>query len=169
MYNRYGDISKFVTNPEHLVITEDKSVFISREEDYDIMVDLEDCCDSFENIKPFIVTVAKHVCELDNTVQRFHNTMRFNGKPLGLANLPSPRGILRFDFNKCMVKCNQEREFSFKLELIYIENPNSAALVYWATNENNEFVAEFEYKNGKFFLRKYGMIDLIPDDWDTSD
>ena len=166
MYDRYGDISKFITDPDRLVMEHDKSVYISREEDYDIWVDMEACCEYFEKIKPFIVTVAKHICEMDNTVQRFHYTMRFNDKPLGLAKLPSPRGILRYDFNRCMVRGAKDEAFSFILAPVYIEKPDRVTLVYWATNENNQFDAEFEYKDGKFFLRRYGMIDLIPDDWD---
>lgn len=168
MYDRYGDISKFITDPNLLVMTEEKSVYISRTEDYDITVELEDCLCSFENIKPFIVTVAEHVCEMDNTIQRFHGTMRFSGEPLGPARLPSPPGVLRYDFNKCMIRKSRESEFMFELAMIYIERLNSAALVYWAVDKNDEFAAEFEYKDGKFFLRKYGMIDLIPDDWDRA-
>lgn len=168
MYDRYGDMSKFITDPDRLVMTDEKSVYISRPENYDVTVELEDCICPFEIIKPFIVTVAENICEMDNTVQRFHNTMRFNGKPLGLAKLPSSPGVLRYDFNKCMVRGNRESEFLFILAMIYIEQPNSAALVYWATDKNDEFVAEFEYKDGKFLLRKYGMIDLIPDDWERS-
>ena len=38
-FNRYGDLSKFITDPDLLQVTEDESVYISNENDYDIAVD----------------------------------------------------------------------------------------------------------------------------------
>lgn len=35
-FNRYGDLSKFITDPDLLQVTEDESVYISNENDYDI-------------------------------------------------------------------------------------------------------------------------------------
>lgn len=167
MYDRYGDISKFITDPDRLEIADGECVYISGERDYDIAVDLEGCYDTFENVKPFIALIAKHVCELDNTVLRFNNTTRFNDKPLKLAKLPCPEGFLRYDYSGCIEKTHEEeREFHFILSLIFIDKPNFVTFDYWATNMNNQLSAVFEYKDGRFFLRQFGMIDLIPDDWD---
>ena len=47
-FNRYGDLSKFITDPDLLQVTEDESVYISNENDYDIAVDLESCYASFD-------------------------------------------------------------------------------------------------------------------------
>lgn len=41
MYDRYGDISKFKTDPNKLEITDYGYVYISGENDYDITVDME--------------------------------------------------------------------------------------------------------------------------------
>lgn len=41
MYNRYHDIRKFITDPEKLQMMNGSEVYISSEEDYDIVVDLE--------------------------------------------------------------------------------------------------------------------------------
>ena len=53
MYNRYHDIKKFVTDPEKLQIVNGSEVYISSEEDYDIVVDLAGHIADFEGLKPF--------------------------------------------------------------------------------------------------------------------
>ena len=55
MYNRYGDISKFIIDMEQLCIVEDGYIYISKEEDYDIAVDMESCYGSLDEVKSFIV------------------------------------------------------------------------------------------------------------------
>ena len=76
LYNRYGDISKFIIDMEQLCIADDGYVYISKEEDYDIAVDMESCYGSLDEVKSFIVFLAKHICELDNLVQRFNQKKR---------------------------------------------------------------------------------------------
>ncbi len=71
-FNRYGDLSKFITDQDLLQVTEDESVYISNENDYDIAVDLESCYAPFDEVKPFIAFLATQICELDNIAQRFH-------------------------------------------------------------------------------------------------
>lgn len=71
MYNRYHDIKKFITDPEKLQIVNSSEVYISSEENYDIVVDLAGHIADFEGLKPFIVLVAQSLCELDNTAQKF--------------------------------------------------------------------------------------------------
>lgn len=73
MYDRYSDITKFITDSSQLKIEYGSYVYISKEEDYDIAVDLDENIDKFEALKPFIVFLAKHICELDNITQRFWN------------------------------------------------------------------------------------------------
>lgn len=72
MYNRYHDIKKFVTDPEKLQIVNGSEVYISSEEDYDIVVDLKEHKEEFESLKPFIAFIARNICELDNTAQKFN-------------------------------------------------------------------------------------------------
>ena len=108
-FNRYGDISKFITDPDLLQVTGDECVYISNENDYDIAVDLETCYASFDEVKPFIAFLATQICELDNAAQRFHRKKRV---------------------------------------------------------KNSQLEVVFEYKENKFFLRTYGAIDNIPDNWE---
>ena len=98
MYNRYGDISKFIIDMEQLCIADDGYIYISEEEDYDIAVDMESCYGSLDEVKSFIVFLAKHICELDNLVQRFNQKKRVKNGGRGYVCLPSPIGLLRFDY-----------------------------------------------------------------------
>ena len=94
MYNRYGDISKFIINMEQLSIADDGYVYISKEEDHGIAVDMESCYGSLDEVKSFIVFI-KHICELDNLVQRFTPKKRIKNGGRGYVCLPSLIGLLR--------------------------------------------------------------------------
>ena len=172
MYDRYGDISKFITDPEKLELVDNEYVYISGENDYDITVDLDGCYGSFNEVKPFIAFVAEHINELDNTVQRFNKQKRVRKNGYSAGKLPSPIGITRFDYNKSMedepdIQTRESKGFPFELEVIYIEKPNFITLDYWCTEYNSQFDVIFEYKDGEFFLRKFGAFELIPDDWEA--
>lgn len=166
MYNRYGDISKFITDENQLCPENDEYVYLSREEDYDIAVDMESCYGSLDEVRPFLVFLAKHICELDNLVQRFNQCHRM--KRTGYVCLPSPDWVLRFDYMQSMEKDSSahKKEFPFDLSIIYIENPDNIVFDYWCTNKNTQLDVTFEFKEGKFFLRKYGSFDCIPDNWE---
>jgi len=71
MYNRYNNIEKFIIDPNKLQMVNGSEVYISSEENYNIVVDLQGHTDEFEQLKPFIITVVQNVCELDNTAQKF--------------------------------------------------------------------------------------------------
>jgi len=73
MYNRYSDIKKFVTDPSKLQIVNGSEVYISSEENYDIVIDLQGHTEEFEQLKPFITLIAQSICDLDNTAQKFDN------------------------------------------------------------------------------------------------
>lgn len=168
MYNRYEDISKFIIDIDQLCVADDGYVYISKQQDYDIAVDMESCYGSFDEVKSFIVFLAKHICELDNLVQRFNQKKRIrNG---GCVCLPSPGGILRFDYSQSMENdpIPQKKEFPFELEIIYIEKPNRIVFDYWSTINCTQLDVTFEYKENKFFLRKYGSFDCIPDNWEET-
>ena len=137
MYNRYHDIKKFVTDPEKLQIVNGSEVYISSEEDYDIVVDLKEHKEEFESLKPFIAFIARNICELDNTAQKFN----------------------RLD--------SGESRFPFDLELIFID-VSHVILEYWGTEVNTQFDVVFEYSKDKFTLKKFGMIQDIPADWEKA-
>ena len=81
-FNRYGDLSKFITDPDLLQVTGDECIYISNENDYDIAVDLETCYASFDEVKPFITFLATQIYELDNAAQRFHRKKRVKNSQL---------------------------------------------------------------------------------------
>ena len=81
-FNRYGDLSKFITDPDLLQVTGDECIYISNANDYDIAVDLETCYASFDEVKPFITFLATQIYELDNAAQRFHRKKRVKNSQL---------------------------------------------------------------------------------------
>lgn len=168
MYNRYGDISKFIIDMEQLYVADDGCVYISKQKDYCIAVDMESCYGSLDEVKPFIAFLAKHICELDNLVQRFNQKKRIKNGGHGYVSLPSHRGILRFDYSQSMENdpTPQEKAFPFELSIIYMEEPNSIVFDYWSTINSTQLDVTFEYKENKFFLRKFGSFDCIPDNWE---
>ncbi len=167
-FNRYGDISKFITDPDLLQVTGDECVYISNENDYDIAVDLETCYASFDEVKLFIAFLATQICELDNAAQRFHRKKRVKNGGRGYVSLPSPAGTYRIDYSQSMEDnpAPQEEEFHFILVFIYMEEKKRVSFDYWCTTENSQLEVVFEYKENKFFLRTYGAIDNIPDNWE---
>ena len=167
-FNRYGDLSKLITDQDLLQVTEDESVYISNENDYDIAVDLESCYAPFDEVKPFIAFLATQICELDNIAQRFHRKKRVKNNGRGYVRLPSPTGTYRIDYSQSMEDnpAPQEVKFSFILAFIYMEEKNRISFDYWCTTRNSQLEVVFEYKENKFFLRTYGAIDNIPDNWE---
>lgn len=139
MYNRYKDISKFITDPSEWTLDCNGFVYISGEDDYDIAVDFERCFCSLEELKPFITLVVEHLNELDNTVRRFDN------KQHGFSPL---------------------RETRDYLNLISFPKPCFVTLEYVCTDVNSQFDVLFEYKNDRFYLKKFGLLKDIPEDWD---
>ena len=136
MYNRYGDIEKFITDTDKLKMDKDGGVYISEEEDYGIIVDLEEQMERFEELKPAIVEVAKHICELDNMVQKYYRK-----------------------------RCNNA-DLEDYLALVYIDEPNIITFTYWGARMNTEYLAVFEQKDDRFILKSVGMDNNIPADWD---
>ncbi len=167
-FNRYGDLSKLITDQDLLQVTEDESVYISNENDYDIAVDLESCYAPFDEVKPFIAFLATQICELDNIAQWFHRKKRVKNNGRGYVRLPSPTGMYRIDYSQSMEDnpAPQEVKFSFILAFVYMEEKNRISFDYWCTTRNSQLEVVFEYKENKFFLRTYGAIDNIPGNWE---
>ena len=138
MYDRYADMEKFITDPDKLQIVNGSEVYISSEYDYDIAVDLQGHVEEFERLKPFIVFVAKSICELDNTVQKFDSQHNWIG--------PSA-------------------QFHYDIAVVFIDDPY-IILEYWGTEENTQFDVVFEHDKGKFFLKSFGTIQDIPENWE---
>ena len=171
MYDRYGDITKFITDPEKLSAVNGECR-ISDVSDYDIVVDVEDCYGDFNEVKPFIALISKHINDLDNTVQRFDKRKRVRQNGYSEGRLPSHNGITRYDYSKSMedepdIQKREAKTFPFVIGVIYLIKPNFVMLDYWCTEYNSQFDVVFEYKDGGFYMRSFGAFDLIPDDWEA--
>lgn len=132
LLNRYGDISKFVTDPAKLELKFGEEVTMS--EDYHIVFDMEDAPCSFEELRTFIADLAKDICELDNIARKFsiHEGKDFSGYQIFSVSMDE-------DYKIC--------------------------LIYDSTKVANVCEVWFEKKGGKYFLRKFGWVSEIPDDW----
>lgn len=139
-YNRYGNNKKFILDVNELKIVDGSYVYISKEEDYDIAIDLDDRVSEFEKLKQYIVFVAEHICELDNITQKFN----YRSYP-------------------------EEKEFTDILSVVYIDEPDIIALEYLGATVNTQYLVEFKYEEHRFKLKSFGMVKDIPDDWDKQE
>lgn len=167
MFDRYGDITKFITEPDKLIYDGVMFVSISDMNDYDIRFDLDSRFGSFDEQKTFIAFLAGHICEMDNTVQRFANSRCLQD------------GISEFTYSKYpqnikIITEPKEAECDYRLDFISRTNSlkNRGAnyvfitLDYCVPKSNSQFDAIFEYVDGRFHLRRFKNIIEIPDDWD---
>lgn len=150
MYNRYGDLSKFITDADQLCTENDGYVYISKEEDYDIAVDMESCYGSLDEVRAFLVFLAKHICELDNLVQRFNQKNRM--KKSGYVCLPHPIGVLRFDYLQSMEKepDPQKRSFPLTSQLFISRNQISLSLITGAPTKIRSLTSPLNTKRSSF-------------------
>lgn len=75
---------------DQLCVADDGYVYVSKQEDYNIAVDMESSYGSLDEVKSFIFYLAKHICELDNLVQRFNQKKRIKDGGRGYVCLPKP-------------------------------------------------------------------------------
>ena len=128
MYDRYNDIDKFITDPDKFRVINGSEVYISSEDNYNIAVDLQGHTEEFEQLKPFIVLVAKNICRLDNIVQKFERQQNRNGA---------------------------SSQFLYNIAVVFIDDPY-IIFEYWGTEENTQFDVVFEYDKEKFYYENYG-------------
>ena len=132
---RYGDLSKFITDPDGLELDQHALVYLSAEDDYDIAVDLERQKEKFDALRPYIAFVAKNICRLDDLVQRYDRERERGGG-----------------------------RFPYSLNLVYVDKP-CIILEYCGMIENTTFDVVFRQENGKFILESFGMRHSLPPDW----
>ena len=141
-YDRYSDLTKFITDPAKLRLTPAGEVCLSREEDYDIVADLGRRAGEFEALRPVLARLAENLCALDNTAQRFNRLVL--------------KGGWRFPYDLAVVTLPGQE----------------VVLEYWGREENTTFRAAFaEAAEGGFRLVSFGTWgpDRIPPDWDKAD
>ena len=132
---RYGDLSKFITDPDGLELDQHALVYLSAEDDYDIAVDLERQEEKFDTLRPYIAFVAKNICRLDDLVQRYDRERERGGG-----------------------------RFPYSLNLVYVDKP-CLILEYCGMIENTTFDVVFRQEDGKFILESFGMRNNLPPDW----
>ncbi|MDE5591292.1 MAG: hypothetical protein K2J60_19470 [Acetatifactor sp.] len=132
--NRYGNLEKFITDPDKLVLNNGEEVIMSGYGDYCITFDMEDAPCGFEELRGFIAQLAKEICELDNIVQKY--------------------------------ACHEGGTMTdYELSVVCLDKDYNVHLVYEGTKVANVCEVMFEKKNGRYYLRKFGWVVDIPDDW----
>ena len=124
MYHRYQDLSRFVTDMERLKITEGRFAVLSEEEDYDIVVDLEESFAPLEELKPMLAELEPQISEMDAMVQKYAE------EHWGMS------------------------EFPYHLEFIEIPDQNGLKALYWTDDPAAAGpIAWFFRKEGRYCLQ----------------
>lgn len=119
-------------------MTNDAEVVIYRESKWEneIVICLGDQADRFEELKPFIILTAENLCKMDYMAQKYE-----------------------YD-------CDSSFADHFGIAYICLDALEKVILTYYGTIENTEFDVAFQYLNGMFILKSFGMVKDIPPDWD---
>ena len=66
IHKRYNNKSKLIADANNLQLTNGTEVMIYREDQWhdDVVVDLEEQAEKFEELKPLIVFVAENLCKM---------------------------------------------------------------------------------------------------------
>ena len=119
-----------------LKLTEDALVLIyyGDKRYNEVTIDLEGEESKFEELKPYIIFVAKNLCKMDCIAQKY----------------------------------SRDSEFAYRYEVAYIclNVKDIISLRYYGMIENTEFDVVFQYVNGDFILKSFGMVKNIPLNWD---
>lgn len=136
---RYNDKSKLITDVNKFQLTNETEVVIYQEDERhnDVAVDLEGQAERFEELKPLIKLVAENLCKMDCIAQKYDKSDDFTD--------------------------------NFEAAYIYFDSdmPDKIILTYDGTTVNTEFDVVFQYTEGAFLLKSFGMVKDIPADWDS--
>lgn len=138
IYERYKDTEKLIVDANELKLADDALVLIYHEDKWydDVFVDLEGQDVSFEKLKPFIIFAAKNLAEMDVIAQKYS----------------ALHGDSRFVDD-------------YEAAYIYLDVPDRIRLRYYGMTQNTEYDVVFQYINGEFTLKSFGMKKDIPPDW----
>lgn len=137
---RYTDKEKLIADPDELKLTDGTLVQIYQEDKWygEVFVDLEDSADEFETLKPYIVSAAEKLCEMDTIVQRYS----------------ASRGDSRFSDH-------------YDVAYVCLDKPDGIRLTYYGTCVNTMFDVCFQCENNKLILKSCGLVKNIPPDWES--
>ncbi|MFI3201485.1 MAG: hypothetical protein R3Y54_08160 [Eubacteriales bacterium] len=136
-FNRYGDISKFISDESKLAIVKDPKkedggfITISSNKDYyiDFALDFEQV-NKLDELKEFILLIIHNIGAMDNMVLKYY------------------------------------KNFSdYELNVIYIEEQNKIVLDYWSAVDCNQCEVVFCYENNTFTLKAFGNVFDIPNEY----
>lgn len=137
---RYNDKKRLMQNEDELKLTHRTMVELYRgntEED-EVSLDLEEHAAQFEELKPYIIYVARNLAKMDTIVQTF--------------------SARKTDTNFA------ER---FIISYITWKAPDILCITYFGTLENTEFDAVFQCVEDTFILKSCGAMKDIPQDWEN--
>lgn len=138
IHERYTDTAKRITNSEQLELTDTGEVLIYCGDKWhgEVTVNLQGREDQFEELKQVIVYIAKNLCKIDLTAQRY-NALYGDGK----------------------------FAYSYEMAYICLEPSDKISVRYYGIQENTEFDVVFQCANEEFRLKSFGMMKNIPPDW----
>lgn len=136
---RYTDSSKLIVDVNELKLTKQDTVLIYCEDEShdEIAVNLGAQAEKFEELKPYIIFIAKNLCKMDSIAQRY-----------------------------TALHGNSSFADDYEIAYICLDAPDKIRLGYYGINENTEFDVVFQHINGDFILKSFGMVKDIPPDWD---
>lgn len=140
LLKRYYDKKNLIMDENALQLSNNAEVLIYREDAWypEVTVDLKGREETFEELKPRIVFVANHLCEMDYIAQKY-SALRDNN--CGFAD-------------------------GYVVAYVCLRKPDLISLTYYGTVENTEFDVVFQYMNDKFVLKSFGMVKDIGTGWD---
>lgn len=140
LLKRYHDKKNLIMDENALQLSNTAEVLIYRGDAWytEVTVDLKGREEKFQELKPWIVFVANHLCEMDYIAQRY-SALRDNN--CGFAD-------------------------GYVVAYISLREPDLICLTYYGVVENTEFDVVFQYTNDKFVLKSFGMVKDIDPNWD---
>ena len=79
LHKRYTDNTKLISNADELQLTNQTEVVIYRKDKWqdEIIVDLEEQAENFEQLKPYIAYIAQNLSNMDCMVQKYSKEPKF--------------------------------------------------------------------------------------------
>ena len=140
IYKRYKDADKLIVDADGLKLSDDALVLIYHEDKWydDVLMDLEGQTVSFEKLKPYIIFAAKNLVEMDVIAQKY-SALHGDGRFVD----------------------------GYEVTYVFLDVPDRIRLRYCGINQNSEFDVVFQYIDGGFSLKSFGMKKDIPSNWAT--
>lgn len=137
---RYADETRLTLDANELKLTDGTLVRIYEEDKWydEVCIDLKESAAKFEELKPYLIFIAKNLCKMDAIVQKYYSSL----------------------------KKNTSFADGYEVAYLCLDEPDGIRLTYYGTHENTEFDVIFQHINDEFILKSFGMVKNIPPDWD---